>query len=102
MWIGIGEEYYVLGALSKSMFAGSSAIKDLKYKYAMPKIAALMWLACRRLGLGIKDDLEIYLQILLPPGEIADANHLGRQLLQVFKIGVQTPTGEVQMQNPKF
>lgn len=94
VWIGIGEEYYVLGALSKSMFAGSSAIKDLKYKYAMPKIAALMWLACRRLGLGIKDDLEIYLQILLPPGEIADANHLGRQLLQVFKIGVQPPTGK--------
>lgn len=94
VWIGIGEEYYVLGALSKSMFAGTSAIRDLKYSYALPKIAALMWLAIRRLGLGVKEDLGIYLQILLPPGEIAHANHLGKQLTQRLKTGVKTPTGK--------
>ncbi|MCW5318783.1 hypothetical protein GTQ43_35525 [Nostoc sp. KVJ3] len=94
VWIGIGEEYYVLGALSKSMFAGTSAIRDLKYSYALPKIAALMWLAIRRLGLGVKEDLGIYLQILLPPGEIAHANHLGKQLTQRLKTGVITPTGK--------
>lgn len=94
VWIGIGEEYYVLGALSKSMFAGTSAIRDLKYSYALPKIAALMWLAIRRLGLGVKVDLGIYLQILLPPGEIAHANHLGKQLTQRLKTGVKTPTGK--------
>ncbi|MBW4430069.1 MAG: ParM/StbA family protein [Nostoc desertorum CM1-VF14] len=94
VWIGIGEEYYVLGALSKSMFAGTSAIRDLKYSYALPKIAALMWLAIRRLGLGVKVDLGIYLQILLPPGEIAHANHLGKQLTQRLKTGVITPTGK--------
>ncbi|MHC5747760.1 MAG: hypothetical protein ACYTXT_39075 [Nostoc sp.] len=94
VWIGIGEEYYVLGALSKSMFAGTSAIRDLKYSYALPKIAALMWLAIRRLGLGVKVDLGIYLQILLPPGEMAHANHLGKQLTQRLKTGVKTPTGK--------
>ncbi|RCJ22862.1 hypothetical protein A6770_29300 [Nostoc minutum NIES-26] len=94
VWIGIGEEYYVLGALSKSMFAGSSAIRDLKYRYALPKIAALIWLAVRRLGLGVKVDLGIHLQILLPPGEIAHANHLGKQLTQRLRTGVETPTGK--------
>ncbi|MBD2450491.1 ParM/StbA family protein [Nostoc sp. FACHB-152] len=92
VWIGIGEEYYVLGSLSRSMFAGSSAIRDLKYKYALPKIAALTWLAIRRLG--VKNDLEVYVQILLPPGEIATANNLGKQLTQLLKAGVKTPTGK--------
>jgi len=50
-WVGIGSEYYALGSLAKNKFAGTSAIRDLKYQYAVPKLAGLLWFACQKLGL---------------------------------------------------
>ncbi len=50
-WVGIGDSYYVLGALAKNLFAGTAALKDLKYQYALPKIAAILSMAYEKLGL---------------------------------------------------
>ena len=84
VWIGIGEEYYVLGALAKSMFAGTSAIRDLKYQYALPKVAAMLWLAIRRLGVK-NPDIELYVHLLLPVGEASDGQTLRAKLAQNLK-----------------
>ncbi|GAX38831.1 ParM/StbA family protein [Nodularia sp. NIES-3585] len=92
-WVGWREEYYVLGELAKSMFAGTAALRDLKYEYAMPKIIGMLWLACRKLN---QDDVsEVFLQLLLPPGEVNDGEQLAIDLAQVLKKGVETPTGKV-------
>ncbi|MHC5746591.1 MAG: hypothetical protein ACYTXT_32815 [Nostoc sp.] len=40
-WVGIGEEYYVLGSLAKNQFAGTAALRELNYHYALPQIAGV-------------------------------------------------------------
>jgi hypothetical protein len=98
VWIGIGSEYYVLGALAKSMFAGTSAIRDLKYQYALPKVAAMLWLAIRRLGVNI----ELYVHLLLPVGEASDGQTLRAKLAQNLKTGIITPTGRLKAKLRSF
>ncbi|MBE9053751.1 ParM/StbA family protein [Nostocales cyanobacterium LEGE 11386] len=92
-WVGLGEEYYVLGELAKSMFAGTAALRDLKYQYATPKIIGMLWLACRKFNFNAPN--EVFLQLLLPPGEINDGEQLAIELAQVLKKGVETPTGKL-------
>ncbi|MCC2692830.1 ParM/StbA family protein [Nodularia sp. LEGE 04288] len=89
-WVGLGEEYYVLGELAKTMFAGTAAIRDLKYQYALPKIMAMLWLACRNFNLNSFS--EVFVQLLLPPGEVSDGEQLAIELAQALKKGVTTPT----------
>ncbi len=101
VWIGIGEEYYVLGALAKSMFAGTSAIRDLKYQYALPKVAAMLWLAIRRLGVK-NPDIELYVHLLLPVGEASDGQTLRAKLAQNLKTGIITPTGRLKAKLRSF
>ncbi|MCG6138385.1 MAG: ParM/StbA family protein [Nostoc sp. LLA-1] len=92
-WVGWLEEYYVLGELAKSMFAGTAALRDLKYQYATPKIIGMLWLAVRQFNLNSPD--EIYIKLLLPPGEINDGKKLAIELAQVLKKGVETSTGKL-------
>jgi hypothetical protein len=99
-WVGIGDEYYVLGALAKDAFAGTAAIRDLKYHYALPKIAGLLWLACRWLGLN--QDVQAYVQLLLPPGEISDGSNLSKTLALALKKGIVTPTGKLKVELSHF
>jgi len=98
-WVGIGEEYFILGSLAKTMFAGTAAIRDLKYHYAQPKIAALLWLACRRFELSQAD---VYVHLLLPPGESKDGQSLQQQLFQSLKTGISTPTGRLKLKQRNF
>ncbi|MCC5618621.1 ParM/StbA family protein [Nostoc sp. CHAB 5836] len=99
-WVGIGGEYYVLGALAKNTFAGTAALRDLKYHYALPKIAGLLWLACRQLGLNKGVDASV--QLLLPPGEISDGKDLGKKLSSALKKGIVTPTGNLKVKLRNF
>lgn len=92
-WVGMGGEYHVLGAIAKNTFAGTAALRDLKYHYALPKIAGLLWLACRQLGLNNGVDASV--QLLLPPGEISDGKDLGQKLSSALKKGILTPTGKL-------
>ncbi|MFN6568217.1 ParM/StbA family protein [Dendronalium sp. ChiSLP03b] len=91
VWVGIGEEYFVLGALARSMFAGTSALRDLKYQYALPKVIGMLWLATRRLGVK-NPNLEMYVHLLLPVGESNGGEALKIKLAEVLKTGIATPT----------
>ena len=61
-WSGI----FCLGSIAKREFAGAAALQDLKSEYALSKVAGLLWLAKRQINVDIH---EMFLQILLPPGE---------------------------------
>jgi hypothetical protein len=99
-WVGIGDEYYVLGALAKNTFAGTPALRDLKSHYALPKVAGLLWLACRQLGLSKGVDASV--QLLLPPGEISDGKDLGKKLSSALRKGIVTPTGKLKVKLHNF
>jgi hypothetical protein len=98
-WVGIGSEYYALGSLAKNKFAGTSAIRDLKYQYALPKLAGLLWLACHHLELK---EAEVFIHLLLPSGEHKDGNNLGKQLFAALKAGIATPTGRLKLKVRNF
>lgn len=98
-WVGIGSEYYALGSLAKNKFAGTSAIRDLKYQYALPKLAGLLWFACQNLGLS---EADVFLNLLLPSGEYRDGKNLGKQLSAALKGGIVTPTGRLKLKPCNF
>ncbi|MBD2498336.1 ParM/StbA family protein [Nostoc sp. FACHB-280] len=98
-WVGIGSEYYALGSLAKNKFAGTSAIRDLKYQYAVPKLAGLLWFACQKLGL---EEADVFLHLLLPSNEYRDGKNLGKQLSAALKAGINTPTGRLKLKPCNF
>ncbi|MBW4633004.1 MAG: ParM/StbA family protein [Iphinoe sp. HA4291-MV1] len=93
-WVGVGGEYYVLGALARHQFRGISQLKELKYELAVPKICGAIWLAKEKLGL--ENDVSVYLNILLPPGETQDKVQLETRLKEVFR-GFETPAGRMRV-----
>lgn len=99
-WVGIGDEYYVLGALAKNTFAGTPGLRDLKYHYALPKIAGLLWKICCQLGLSKGVDASV--QLLLPPGEMSDGLDLGKNLSAALRKGIVTPTGKLKLKLHNF
>ncbi|BAY41226.1 hypothetical protein NIES2111_56220 (plasmid) [Nostoc sp. NIES-2111] len=101
-WVGIGKDYYVLGALAKEAFFGTPALKELKFHYGLPKIAGLFWLASCQLGLGLNQPVEAFAQLLLPAGEIADGIELGNILKRQLNKGVKTPSGQLKVKLLNF
>ncbi|RCJ42433.1 hypothetical protein A6770_34825 [Nostoc minutum NIES-26] len=101
VWVGIDEEYFVLGALAKSKFAGTSALRDLKYQYALPKVIGMLWLAIRRLLVN-NPDLEVYVHLLLPVGESSVSEALKAKLTEALKTGIGTPTGKLKAKLRSF
>ena len=93
-WVGVRGEYYVLGALARHQFRGISQLKELKYELAVPKVCGAIWLAKEKLGLG--NNVSVYLNILLPPGETQDKAQLESRLKEVFT-GFETPAGKMRV-----
>ncbi|MBW4689939.1 MAG: ParM/StbA family protein [Komarekiella atlantica HA4396-MV6] len=89
-WVGLGEEYYALGTLARTNFAGTTPLRALKNKYALPKIAALLWQVCCRYKLK---NPEVLIHLLLPSGETKNNLELSKQLAVFLKQGIKTPTG---------
>lgn len=89
-WVGLQQEYYTLGTLAKNNFAGTTPLKALKNKYALPKIAALLWQAFRRFGLK---NPNVLIHLLLPSDEAKNVEELSQQLKVLLKQGIDTPTG---------
>lgn len=91
-WVGLGDDYYALGTLARNNFAGIPSLKALKNKYALPKIAALLWQACYRYQLK---NPEVMIHLLLPSGETKDKDveELSQKLKLFLKQGINTPTG---------
>ncbi|MBD2254727.1 hypothetical protein [Nostoc parmelioides] len=98
-WVGIGLDYYALGSLAKNKFAGTSAVRDLKYQYALPKVAGLLWLTCQHLDLK---EADVFIHLLLPSGESKDGNTLGKRLSAALKQGIITPTGRLKLKQRNF
>jgi len=98
-WIKIKNEYYVLGSVAKTMFAGTAAINSPKGEYALPKIAGILWLACDQLDLK---KASLWLYLLLPPSELGDGASLGEKLDESLKEGISTPTGNLKLRLRHF
>jgi len=98
-WISIKNEHYILGSLAKTKFAATSAINYLKGEYALPKIAGILWLACHKLEI---QKANIWLYLLLPPGELGDGASLGVKLEESLKEGISTPTGNLKLKLRHF
>jgi len=69
-------------------------LKELKYELAVPKVCGAIWLAKEKLGLG--NNVSVYLNILLPPGETEDKAQLESRLKEVFT-GFETPAGKMRV-----
>ncbi|BAZ33721.1 hypothetical protein NIES4074_62350 (plasmid) [Cylindrospermum sp. NIES-4074] len=98
-WVRIGQEYSVLGSIAKREFAGTAALQDLKSEYALPKLAGLLWLAKRQINVDIH---EMFLQILLPPGEEKNVQDLTKKIVLTYRQGVITPTGRMKIKVNSF
>ncbi|HEY9801977.1 MAG TPA: ParM/StbA family protein [Leptolyngbyaceae cyanobacterium] len=98
-WVGIAEEYYALGSIARTEFAGTAALKDLKSNYALPKICGLLWLAKCQLKVNFE---EILVQTLLPPGEDKNLQDLTKKFVQTLRKGVMTPTGKIKLKVSSF
>ncbi|MBW4512884.1 MAG: ParM/StbA family protein [Scytonematopsis contorta HA4267-MV1] len=99
VWVGIGDEYYVLGTLARHQFKGITQLKELKYELAVPKICGLIWLVKEKLNLG--SNFSVYLNVLLPPGEVQDKDQLQLRLKETFK-GFDTPAGKIKIKLVNF
>jgi hypothetical protein len=98
-WVRIGQEYSVLGSIAKREFAGTAALLDLKCEYALAKVAGLLWLAKRQINVDIQ---EIFVQILLPPGEEKNVVDLTKKVVLTYRQGVITPTGRMKIKVSNF
>ncbi|AVH74323.1 MAG: ParM/StbA family protein [Nostoc sp. NMS1] len=98
-WVRIGQEYSVLGSIAKREFAGTAALQDLKSEYALSKVAGLLWLAKRQINVDIH---EMFLQILLPPGEEKNVQDLAKKFVLNYRQGVITPTGRMKIKVNSF
>ncbi|WP_026730822.1 ParM/StbA family protein [Fischerella sp. PCC 9605] len=98
-WVGIAGEYYVLGSLSKTMFAGTASLRESKYRYALPKLASLLWQACRKFNFN---EADAFIHLLLPPGEIKDAETLKKQFSTALKSGIITPSRKLKVKLRNF
>jgi hypothetical protein len=94
VWVGFGDECYALGTLARDHFKGLTQLNELKYELAIPKICGLIWLVKEKLGL--EPNFSVYLNVLLPPGEVQDKDQLQARLKEVFK-GFDTPTGKMKI-----
>ncbi|PMB06654.1 hypothetical protein CEN49_14985 [Fischerella thermalis CCMEE 5273] len=99
VWVGVGGEYYVLGELARRRFKGISQLRELKYELAIPKVCAMIWLVKEKLNLH--NDVALYLNILLPPGEVRDKEQLETRLREVFR-GFETPAGRMRVKMIRY
>ncbi|NJN07495.1 MAG: ParM/StbA family protein [Richelia sp. RM1_1_1] len=83
--------YYAVGALARNRFGGLFQLHELKYELAIPKILAAVWLASIEMSLQAKK-FNLYLNVLLPSGEMSDAGILKSRLLSCLK-SFDTPDG---------
>jgi hypothetical protein len=98
-WVGIRGEYYALGELARRRFGGISQLKELKYELAVPKVCGVIWLAKEKLNLA--NDVAVYLNILLPPGEVSDKEQLEIRLKETFR-GFETPVGKMRVKMLRY
>ncbi|RAM48099.1 MAG: hypothetical protein C6Y22_29765 [Hapalosiphonaceae cyanobacterium JJU2] len=98
-WVGVGGEYYVLGELARRRFKGISQLRELKYELAVPKVCGMVWLVKEKLNLH--NDVVLYLNILLPPGEVRDKEQLETRLREVFR-GFETPAGRMRVKMIRY
>ena len=94
-WVGIRGEYCVLGELARRRFGGILQLRELKYELAVPKVCGAIWLVKEKLNL-LDNDVAVYLNILLPPGEVQDKEQLQTRLKEAFR-GFETPGGKMRV-----
>jgi hypothetical protein len=99
-WVGIGDEYYAVGALAQSYHSFAS-LKSLKIDSIVPKILAAVWVAIESLKLDGK--ITLNLACLLPPGEMkgGQAGVLAQQLSAALK-NFSAPTGKIKVKLAYF
>ncbi|MUG97978.1 hypothetical protein F7734_38990 [Scytonema sp. UIC 10036] len=90
-WVSLpGEGSYAVGYLARYKFGGNAMLRSLKFDWAIPKVAGVLWVVSQKLGK--KGSFRVRLSVLLPPSEGGDTKLLGEKLLQQLQEFV-TPTG---------
>lgn len=91
--------YYTVGALARNRFGGLSQLYELKYELALPKILAAVWLAMVEMSLPPR--FSLCLTVLLPGGEMSDADILKSRLSSCLK-DFDTPNGRIKIKLKVF
>lgn len=86
--------YYTVGGLARNRFGGLPQLYELKYELALPKILAAVWLAMVEMSLPPR--FNLYLNILLPSGEMSDGDILKSRLASCLK-DFDTPDGKMRV-----
>jgi hypothetical protein len=91
-WVGVGDEYAVVGYLAVSQSLGLSSLSLLKSEQAVSKFLAALWVVYkRRPQLGKK--FKLMATVLLPGGEYAERERLKRDLKAALA-SFETPDGQ--------
>ena len=99
IWIGYKKEYFALGDLAISEFAGTNALRRLKYEIAVPKLLGLIAAAMKEHN---ATEAKIHMICLLPPGEIADGSNLSKAVVGACKRGIDSPQGKLMIELATF
>lgn len=89
-WVGVEGNYRAVGFLASAQYKAITRLKPKKYSLALYRTLAAVWVVKQRLNLS--ERLKVALTVLLPPGEIEDAQILIEKLKAALS-EFETPTG---------
>ena len=91
-WIGIEGDYQAIGYFASAKFNAINRLKPKKHSLAIYRTLAAIWVIQQKLNLP--SQIEIALSVLLPPGELSDAEMMLNQLKKSLN-SFETPTGQL-------
>ena len=91
-WVGIEKDYQAVGYFASAQFNAINRLKPKKHSLAIYRTLAAIWVVQQKLNLP--SQMEIALAVLLPPGELSDAQMMLNQLKKSLS-SFETPTGEL-------
>jgi len=99
-WIGIDSDYRAVGYLARERYLSTSALVQKKYLGAVYRALAAIWVVKQKLNLS--NNFLISLAVLLPPGELEDAQRLFKLISKACSTGFETPTGTLKVKLVNF
>ena len=95
-WVGCDSSYYAVGYLARSQFYGNAGLSSHKYERAFAKTLAAVWVVAQLQGLTKKKKLKVAIAVLLPAGELENAEQLRADITEGLK-EFETPTGTMRV-----
>ncbi|MCY7336647.1 MAG: ParM/StbA family protein [Chamaesiphon sp.] len=86
-------------SLAVCEFRANTNLTELKSNYAIERILAAIWVAAQECAIGNR--FNLVLSCLLPPGELADSEALGRNLKEAL-LSFDSPSGKCRVALKSF